>query len=345
MLFFVDFVGFVIFVMPLCTMGAMHDAPTVRARGGFVAEAVAHEPLCDEHYLLRLRLASFPPSRPGQFVQLRCGPEAQPPAEPQQRPWTPGRGPELSQPELTAAAPLLRRPFSLAGRGDTPAGVELDVIYRTVGMGTRLLTAAPVGARLSLLGPLGNGFTVLADRRAAAVIGGGVGIPPMLYLADALAAAGKTAVAFAGARSRALLPLHVTAEPPSDPAGPPAVCTAEFARSGTPTVIATDDGSAGFGGFVSDAFEHWLSSGAAAADDLAVYCCGPEALMRRVGEVCIARGIPCQLALERHMACGMGTCQSCIVRVRDENAPEDRGWSYKLCCSDGPVFNATDVLW
>jgi len=335
-------------------MGAMHDAPTVRSRGSFVAEAVAHEPLCDEHYLLRLRVGSFPPSRPGQFVQLRCTAE---PAEtaadaPQERPWRPGRGPELSQPELTAAAPLLRRPFSLAGRRDTPAGVELDLIYRTVGMGTRRLAEAPVGSRLSLLGPLGNGFAILPDRPTAAVIGGGVGIPPMFYLADALVAAGKTAVAFAGARSRALLPLHLTADPPGDPASP-ALCAAEFARSGTPTVVATDDGSAGIGGFVSDAFERWLASGAAAPDDLAVYCCGPEGLMRRVGEVCIARGIPCQLALERHMACGMGTCQSCIVRIRDENAPDPstgsgqaaRGWSYKLCCTDGPVFAAADVRW
>ena len=85
--------------------------------------------------------------------------------------------------------------------------------------------------------------------------------------------------------------------------------------------------------------------------------------MRRVGEVCLARDIPCQLALERYMACGMGTCQSCIVRIRHEQPPAlsagpapdglprrsdakpARGWSYKLCCTDGPVFDAADVLW
>jgi len=72
------------------------------------------------------------------------------------------------------------------------------------------------------------------------------------------------------------------------------------------------------------------------------YCCGPEALMKAVGEICITRGIECQLALERYMACGMGTCQSCNVRIRDDST---RGWSYKLCCTDGPIFDAREVVW
>ena len=73
-----------------------------------------------------------------------------------------------------------------------------------------------------------------------------------------------------------------------------------------------------------------------------VYACGPEAMMRAVGETCIARGVEYQLSLERTMACGMGTCQSCVCRLRADN---DRGWTYKLCCADGPVFDAAEIVW
>ena len=112
--------------------------------------------------------------------------------------------------------------------------------------------------------------------------------------------------------------------------------------SGCQESIATDDGSLGRAGFVDQAFEHWLDQAGLGAEDLVVYACGPEAMMQAVAEICLLREIECQLALERHMACGMGTCQSCVVKIRDGS---DRGWSFKLCCTDGPVFDARDVVW
>jgi dihydroorotate dehydrogenase electron transfer subunit len=249
---------------------------------------------------------------------------------------------------------MLRRPLSLAGRRDLDEGrCRLDIIYRVAGTGTRWLAGAIQGDQISILGPLGNGFTLRDDKALAVLVGGGVGIPPMIYLASALAQAGRRVVAFNGARTRTLLPLTLVpgAAPHAD--GTPSPAVAEFAELGVPAAVATDDGSLGFAGLVSHAFENWLNAQCVARAslpalhpapaDLAVYSCGPEPMMRAVARTCLDRGIDCQLALERHMACGMGACQSCVVKVKDAAAPD--GWSYKLCCTDGPVFDATQLLW
>ncbi|HUS48200.1 MAG TPA: dihydroorotate dehydrogenase electron transfer subunit [Phycisphaerae bacterium] len=317
----------------------------LKKRGAFLAKAAENVRICDEHYRLTLRLPAFPPSRPGQFIQLLC---REPGGQVSLREvdWSEGRPPKFTQPELTDAQPLLRRPLSLAGRRDLAGGgVDLDVIYRVVGTGTRWLSTVKAGASLSVLGPLGNGFAIRDERPQAAIVGGGVGIPPMLYLAEALAAAGKQAAAFCGAKRASLLPVTVKAGGKALPSGKPTPCVKEFAANGIEAVVATDDGSLGFKGFISAAFERWLDEQRVGGDDLVVYCCGPAEMMRAAGDMCIARGIECQLALERHMACGMGTCQSCNVRIRDGGAPAGRGWSYKLCCTDGPVFDAREVIW
>jgi len=312
-----------------------------QARGVFIAEVLANRRLCEEHYLLRVGLSEFPPSRPGQFVQLQCRHIAE-----QQGPrvadWPQGAPPRLRPQELKGQEPLLRRPFSLAGRRDLDGSVELDIIYRMIGTGTRWLSGVSQGERLSILGPLGSGFTVRDDRPAAVLVGGGVGIGPMIYLAEALAAAGKQTVAFTGARTADLLPLRLLPDAEVSKVPRPAVCVTEFAMLGTAAVIATDDGSLGFAGLVSEAFANWLDGRKPGAGEMVVYSCGPEAMMRAVAELSLPRGIECQLAMERYMACGMGTCQSCVVKVR---ADSEAGWTFKLCCADGPVFDAADILW
>ncbi|MCK4601667.1 MAG: hypothetical protein KAU28_04335, partial [Phycisphaerae bacterium] len=220
--------------------------------------------------------------------------------------------------------------------------VELDIIYRTIGAGTHWLEGVAVGDRLSILGPLGNSFTIRPDKPAAVLVGGGVGIPPMIRLAEALAAAGKQTVAFSGVQCRSLLPLRLADSIEASTAGRPTMCVRDFAAHNVASVVATDDGSLGFAGMVSEAFSRWLDERNIPPAELVAYSCGPEAMMRTVGELCISRGIECQLAMERHMACGMGTCQSCVVKVRDNS---ECGWSFKLCCTDGPVFDARDILW
>lgn len=309
-------------------------------RGAFAARVLRNDRLCDEHYRLRLAVAGLPPTRPGQFVQLQCRPVGEQVCA-HEVDWPAGQAPRLTQAELTDREPMLRRPFSLAGRRDTPQGCELEIIYRTVGVGTHWLSGVKGGVEMNLLGPLGNGFAVRTGKPRAALIGGGVGIPPMMYLARAIQQSGISAVAFCGARSARLLPLTLGGEPAS-PAGHPTFCTEPFNDAGIPAVLASDDGSAGFGGMVTEAFRNWLNANVDNPADLVVYSCGPEPMMRAAAEICLARGIECQLALERKMACGMGTCQSCVVKVRDDNP---QGWKYKLCCADGPVFDAASLLW
>jgi dihydroorotate dehydrogenase electron transfer subunit len=128
----------------------------------------------------------------------------------------------------------------------------------------------------------------------------------------------------------------------------------EFAGHGVGAVITTDDGSYGFRGFVTQALERYLdrhfSNGAAGGRRPVIYTCGPEPMMKRVADIANTRGIECQVAVERAMACGMGTCQSCCIRLRrdparDGNAFAGRDWIYKLACTDGPVFLAKDLLW
>ena len=256
--------------------------------------------------------------------------------------WPAGSMPSLSGEELLSRKPLLRRPFSLAGRRDRDNGAaELDVIHHVVGAGTSWMARLSPGDAADLTGPLGNGFTILPDRPAAGLVGGGVGIPPLLYLAEALGAAGKEVVAFAAARTARKLPLTIDPAKEPDRSGRPAMCIREFADRGAACVVATDDGSLGVAAFAHEAFAAYLDR-RARDGDLAVYACGPEPMLKAVAEICRRRRMPCQLALERHMACGMGTCQGCIVKVTDDSSP---GWRYKLACKDGPVFDAAELVW
>jgi len=311
-------------------------------RGAFIGQVTCNQAICDEHYLLRLAVKGFPASRPGQFVQLQCrGLEEQ--ISVREVDWPDGGGPRFTQAELTDHEPLLRRPLSLAGRSEGRDGrAVLEFIYRTIGTGTSWLSGVEVGRNLSVLGPLGGGFRIRPDKPMAALVAGGVGIPPMLYLAEALTAAGKEAFAFCGVRNARLLPLTVPPHAEVTATGRPTLCVTEFAVHGIPAAIATDDGSAGFGGMASEVFRNWLNAHVDSAEGLAVYCCGPEPMMQAVGQTCVSRGIECQLAMERHMACGMGTCQSCVVKVRDDG---EAGWSFRLCCTDGPVFDAGRIVW
>ena len=238
----------------------------------------------------------------------------------------------------------MRRAFSIGGlraRGNT---CEADIIYHIHGAGTQWMASLCVGDRVSALGPLGHGFEINPAKPVAWLVAGGVGLPPVLWLAERLQEAGKSAVAFFGARARHLMPLKI-----GDPDNLPrdgssaALAAEEFARFGTPVVLSTDDGSLGFHGTVCGALAAYRRTWDGDETGVVVYCCGPEAMLAAVARQCTADGIECYVCMEREMACGMGACQSCVVRVRD-HADAD-GWRYALCCSEGPVFDARDVLW
>ena len=240
---------------------------------------------------------------------------------------------------------MLRRAFSIAGlRVQSRQACEMDVIYRVIGTATRWMASLRPADKVSVMGPLGNSFPVSQSKRHAWMVGGGVGLPPMLWLAEALHEAGRQGIALVGARSVDLLALTITDRATIAVDGRTAVPAAEeFAAFHTPVVLSTDDGSLGLEGSVVTAMEAYLAAAGVPSDDVVVYTCGPEAMMEAVASLCIRRSIECYVCMERAMACGTGTCQSCVVPVRDSSAPD--GWRYALCCTQGPVFDARRVIW
>lgn len=318
-----------------------------RPRGQFVASVLSNHSLCREHYRLTLRLAGFPPSRPGQFVQVACRFEDAARLE-HGFEWSPGARVVVEGEEFRDIGAFLRRPFSIAGRRDVDGATEIDLVGREVGPGTRFLSRLRPGQEITLLGPLGNTFALPDPGGTALLVGGGVGIPPMIYLAQAIADAfardpanHRPAIAFCGALTRDLLALTIDAD----------ASIREFSQFGVHALITTDDGSFGTRGLVTHALERHLDTSMNASEraNAVIYTCGPEPMMKAVQQIALERGIACQIAVERAMACGMGTCQSCCIRVKKEDPTspplEGRDWCYRLACTDGPVFDATQLLW
>lgn len=288
-------------------------------RGSFLGRVAENRTLCRDHFQIALALPRFPDAHPGQFLQVLCrspdAPDARPPAD----------------------VPMLRRPLSIAGLRRDAGGVLLDILAAVVGPGTAWLSALRPGDCVDVLGPLGRPFSPPRADEAALLVAGGVGLPPIRWLGEKLAEDGVSCTAIYGARSRDLLPLSMRFEP--DPRGEFTLCVDEFARSSIPVAITTDDGTCGVRGRVTDLLERHLGSTPAGV----VYACGPEPMLKAVARTCGERGVRCELALERVMGCGMGTCQSCVVPVRDP--AREVGWRYALCCTDGPVFSAEQILW
>lgn len=332
------------------------------SRGRFQALVEMNQRVCRDHFRLRLRVedadGTFPHTHPGQFIQLGCQTPAQhsEPAEPTplltELEWQADKPLAGVQAELRAPTALLRRPFSLAGRGDDGQGSWLEIVHRVVGVGTGWLAALQPGDRVDFIGPLGNQFTLPAGKRRGFLVGGGVGLPPMFYLAQTLAQAGWAATAFMGAQTADLLAVSFTAAVP-DRRGLPTLCVRPFADASIPSVVTTDDGSLGLPGLITTGLQRFVDTlDDAQRGETVAFICGPVPMMRAASRIAIDAGIATQVCMEQAMACGMGTCQSCIVRVEDRQNPQGttpqpdaRPWRYRLCCTDGPVFDGHQIVW
>jgi dihydroorotate dehydrogenase electron transfer subunit len=207
---------------------------------------------------------------------------------------------------------LLRRPFSIA----SVHGSQLRLLIRIVGTGTRALSDTEIGSAFDVIGPLGSGFN-LSKTTHALLVAGGIGVAPLLLLQDVLTAGGAEVHFFLGARSREELPLD------DDEIGRRKIA------------CATDDGSFGRHGLISQFLEEWLSA-AQEKRDLVIFSCGPAAMLRAVQSICADRSLRHQVSLENRMACGIGICQGCAVRMKA---------GFRLVCKDGPVFDAAEVDW
>jgi len=236
----------------------------------------------------------------------------------------------------------MRRPLSIM-LADAAAGT-IDILYKVVGSGLEKLSRQPVGARLSLIGPIGHGFTPSPRRPRPLLIGGGVGIPPMIFLADALRR--RT-----DARWRPLvlmgseIPFPFRARPstlliPGMPAGVIA-CMPLLEDWGVPSRLASLAGFAGcYEGYVTSLAEAWLDTlDADARGEVAIYACGPTPMLKATAGIARRFGVPAQVSLEEFMACAVGGCAGCAVPVLVDGA-----LAMKRVCVDGPVFDADAVF-
>jgi len=271
---------------------------------------------CRNHFEVVLRAAQFANALPGQFIQILC-----------------------RDSEQTTLIPMLRRPFSIGGLQKTNDGVLLNVLGHVIGPGTRWLSQLKEGDLVDIIGPLGSAFNLPPNDCKAILVAGGIGLPPIRWFAERLARDTRSACAIFGSRNKDLIPMAMRTAPKTD--GTPNDCLAPFAAVGIDAAVTTEDGSLGLRGRVTDALQVLLER--ERDQPFAVYACGPNPMLEAVAKLCATRDVACEVALERVMGCGMGTCQSCVVPVND-HAAED-GWRYALCCSEGPVFDATRVIW
>lgn len=290
-------------------------------------------PICAEHIAITIDIDDFVDTQPGQFLQLICHASDQ---RTRSRSW---RSDECPSPQQTADSPraFLRRPFSIADHTCDDAGKSrITIISRAVGVGTRYLSQLRKADVLNITGPIGTAFRIPDHDPPLVLVGGGVGIPPLLYLARRLFERGHTHVTlFFGATRAEHLPLRLFASPDTD--GRPLPCATLPGGAPFPTVVTTDDGSIGVRGVVTDALARWHDSFQSGATRPIVYACGPEGMLHAVSDFSRRWRLPCQLCIERYMGCGLGTCLSCVVRVSD--ASRAASWRWALACQEGPVMD------
>ncbi|MGC8519419.1 MAG: dihydroorotate dehydrogenase electron transfer subunit [Steroidobacteraceae bacterium] len=266
-----------------------------------------------EQFVLRLQApACARRAEPGNFVHLTCDPTIP-----------------------------MRRPLSIM-RADREAG-WIEVLYKVVGPGLRALAGRTPGATLSLIGPIGRPFTAHRERPRTVLIGGGVGIPPMIFLAERLRASAEPWRPLVLMGSEIPFPFHPrpsTLVVPGMPAGTIASMPLLEAWD-IPSRLSSRAGFPGcFDGYVTELAGEWLGSlPSAALAEVELFACGPTPMLAATAQLARRYAVPCQVSLEEFMACGVGGCAGCTVRVRTAE-----GDAMKRVCVDGPVFEALQVF-
>jgi dihydroorotate dehydrogenase electron transfer subunit len=262
-------------------------------------------------------------------------------------------------PFLPRAYSILRAQRLSNGRRAQRANV-VEILYKVLGKGTTALSQLRPGDRVDLLGPLGHGYHVPPDLTTALLVAGGIGVPPVVALAERLASSGlrvqgsgkgksgrrssvvghRRIVAFVGGKSSADV-----------------LCLTDLRKAGAALHVATEDGSLGHHGLVTDLLEAHIKS-RAARQQPTIFACGPHPMLHAVARIAEQYEIPCQVSLEAAMACGFGACMGCVIPVKSpELRVESLGQpvnhepstmnhiAYKLCCKDGPAFDAREIAW
>jgi dihydroorotate dehydrogenase electron transfer subunit len=276
------------------------------------AEILSHQAYAGDQFVLRLQAPRCAAkARPGSFVHLQCDP----------------------------LLPM-RRPISIMRVSATDGWVEL--LYKRVGQGTSLLAQRQVGETLSMLGPIGQPFSSSPERKRPLLIGGGVGMPPMIFLADAMRQAGdKRSFVILGSE----VPFPFTLRPsqilvPGLPDGVIAAMPLLDDWGVASRLASLQDFAGCYQGYVTDLARHWLESlDQQARQEVEVFACGPHPMLEAVARLALEYDLPCQVSLEEFMACAVGGCAGCVVEVRTP-----QGAAMRRVCVDGPVFDARTVF-
>ncbi|MCM8818351.1 MAG: dihydroorotate dehydrogenase electron transfer subunit [Candidatus Omnitrophica bacterium] len=202
---------------------------------------------------------------------------------------------------------FLRRPFSVARFNKK----SIQIIYKVVGKGTEILSQKTKGESIDIIGPLGNSFPIYKNKKIC-IIGGGTGIAPLIFLSEELKKFNKEIFFFYGSRNRNSIFFSVLPD-------------------GIDYIFSTDDGSFGTKGNIFDIFKKFNGFEV-------IYGSGPEELLKKISK--FSKKVPVYLSLENYMACGMGLCYGCVVKIREKD-----NWEYKRVCKDGPVFRADKIIW
>jgi len=255
--------------------------------------------ISNQYYRLTLDCAEIAhQATPGQFVMIRINQEVD---------------------------PLLRRPFSIhrqwtaSNREDAkPEGIR--ILFRVAGKGTAHMASMAKGAKIDIIGPLGQGFRLKNPTFHPVLIAGGIGVAPLLFLADQLKVQDLPfqPLLFLGGKTSADI-----------------LCQEDFQKHSFLLQISTEDGSLGHKGLIMEPFSAYLEQVMLSAKtEIALFACGPLPLMLKVAEVSRQYRLSCQVSLEQKMACGVGACLGCVVELPDEkNQPQ-----YRRVCTEGPVF-------
>ncbi|QGG47965.1 dihydroorotate dehydrogenase electron transfer subunit [Heliorestis convoluta] len=238
-------------------------------------------------------------SRPGQFLQVRVS---------------------------ATYDPLLPRPISL--HHIDPHEGTVTLLYHRVGRGTALLAQCKAGEKIEIWGPLGRGWSLPGDKNVPAqsvvpiYVAGGIGIAPLLPLAEAWSSVGNPGILLCGGRCEEQL-----------------VAVDDFRTRGVFVDLATEDGSCGHYGRVTDLFDTLPLQGRQPI----LYTCGPMGMLKAIHELATDKGWLCQVSLEERMGCGLGACLSCVCKTKAEQ--EGKVWTHSKICTDGPVFWSKEVIW
>ncbi|NQT06561.1 MAG: dihydroorotate dehydrogenase electron transfer subunit [Candidatus Omnitrophica bacterium] len=252
------------------------------------AKILSNERIMPDRFVMRLDAPSIAKSaKPGQFIMVKCN---------------------------GGTEPLLRRPLSL----HRIEKKRLSLLYQVVGGGTRILSKRKRREELDIIGPLGNGFNIDKSARLINIlIGGGIGVAPLLALAEELKIRRLKTMVLIGAKTRSHL-----------------VGVEQFKALGIEVRIATEDGSKGYKGFATDLLKDEAIIGA--YEPAMIYACGPKDMLMAAAGIARINSIECQVSFEERMACGTGVCLGCAVNTVK---------GIKMACKDGPVFNAEDIIW